>query len=85
MTGDFNAAPDAPEILALVGSERISNATKDIGGTIHHFGKASEEGMPQIDYIFTDMDFSGGFAVPSEPKNGIYISDHKPVIAFVHK
>lgn len=81
MTGDFNATPESDEISLLVSHERINNATADIGGTFHGFGKLSPENMRQIDYIFTDMNFGGAFAVPDEPKNGIYISDHRPVIA----
>ena len=41
--------------------------------------------MSKIDYIFTDMacDASKSFVVPDEPVDGIYISDHRPVVSYI--
>ncbi len=89
ITGDMNAVPGTPEIDAFTAYEingrPVINATSDVGGTFHAFGKYSEEKMPQIDYIFTDLpcDTSKSFVLPDEPVDGVYISDHRPVCAFI--
>lgn len=85
LTGDFNAGPESDEIAVITSNNRIKNATKNIGGTFHGFGRISTETMRQIDYIFTDMEISEAFAIQDEPQSGIYISDHRPVIACVEK
>ena len=66
-------------------SEKYTNATENIGETFHDFGKTLPENAKQIDYIFTDMrtDVRESFALRKEPKNGIYLSDHHPVCAFL--
>lgn len=83
LTGDFNAAPWTDEIKIL--SEKYTNATENIGETFHDFGKTPPENAKQIDYIFTNMDTDSrkAFALRKEPENGIYLSDHHPVCAFV--
>ena len=83
LTGDFNASPNADEIKLI--TEKYTNATKDIGETFHDFGRTPPETAKQIDYIFTNMnvDCKDSFALRQEPKNGIYLSDHHPVCAFV--
>ncbi len=89
ITGDMNANPGTPEIEAFtayeINGKPVINATADVGGTFHGFGKYSPEKMPQIDYIFTDLpcDTSRSFVLPDEPVDGIYISDHRPVCAFI--
>ena len=87
ITGDMNAHPGTPEIEAFTSptpcGRPVVDATNLIPGTFHAFGK--RETMSKIDYIFTDMpcDPSKSFAVPDEPVDGVYISDHRPVCAFV--
>ncbi len=89
ITGDMNARPDAPEIAAFTSSEPcgrpVIDATASLGGTFHAFGKLTPEQMSKIDYIFTDMacDASKSFVVPDEPVDGIYISDHRPVVSYI--
>lgn len=89
ITGDMNALPGTPEIEAFTAYELngkpVINATAEVGGTFHAFGKYSPEKMPQIDYIFTSLpcDISKSFVLPDEPVDGIYISDHRPVCAFI--
>ncbi len=89
ITGDMNALPGTPEIDAFTAYEPagrpVVNATADVGGTFHGFGKYSPEDMNQIDYIFTDLpcDKSRSFVLPDDPVNGLYISDHRPVCAFI--
>lgn len=89
ITGDMNANPGTPEIEAFtayeINGKPVVNTTADVGGTFHAFGRYSREKMPQIDYIFTDLpcDTSKSFVIIDEPVEGIYISDHSPVCAFV--
>lgn len=87
ITGDMNARPDSAAIAAFTEfrpcGEEVIDATRELGGTFHGFGHLEEP--IKIDYIFTDMPCSpkDSFIVPNEPINGIYISDHCPVCAFV--
>lgn len=89
ITGDMNAKPGTPEIEAFtayeINGKPIINATANVGGTFHGFGKCPADSMPQIDYIFTDLpcDVTRSFALPDEPADGVYISDHRPVCAFI--
>ena len=41
--------------------------------------------MSKIDYIFTDLtaDKTESYRVEDAPVDGVYISDHFPVVAFV--
>lgn len=69
----------------------LTDATVNVGGTFHGFGqrKADAEGPKnrpsKIDYIFTNLatDPRESYAVEDIPVDGIYISDHLPVVAFV--
>ncbi len=87
VTGDMNAKPGTPEIEAFTQftpcGAPVIDATEKLGGTFHAFGKL--EVPVKIDYIFTDMpcDKDESFVVPNEPVDGIYITDHCPVCAFV--
>lgn len=87
VTGDMNARPGTPEIEAFTNfapcGAPVIDATEKLGGTFHGFGKL--EVPVKIDYIFTDMpcDTDESFIVPNEPVDGIYITDHCPVCAFV--
>ena len=89
ITGDMNAYPGTPEIEAFTAYELcgrpVIDATAGVGGTFHGFGKYAPEKMPQIDYIFTSLpcDISKSFVLPDEPVEGVYISDHRPVCAFI--
>jgi len=89
ITGDMNAKPDTPEIYAFTDATPAGRPTKDatclLGGTFHGFGKYADEQMPKIDYVFTDMkcDENESFIVPDEHPDGLYISDHRPVVAFI--
>lgn len=88
LTGDMNARPDASEILAFTTSlsnRNVVDATSGIGGTFHGFGKYSASDAPKIDYIFTDAktDPTESYKLDDEPVDGVYISDHTPVCAFI--
>jgi endonuclease/exonuclease/phosphatase family metal-dependent hydrolase len=84
ITGDMNAKPQTPEInvfTSQIGGRQIKDLTEDIGSTYHGFGKAKES--VKIDYIFTDLEADKGECVKIEDNSvdGIYISDHNPVMA----
>ncbi|MBR2907628.1 MAG: endonuclease/exonuclease/phosphatase family protein [Clostridia bacterium] len=85
LTGDFNATPDAPEITAFTACKdrEIVDVTREIPTTFHKFGERKDP--LKIDYIFTDMpsDPAESYAVEDNPVDGLYISDHRPVIGFV--
>ena len=89
ITGDMNAVPGTPEIDAFtayeINGKPVIDATATLGGTFHGFGKYSPERAPKIDYIFTDLpcDTSKSYIVTDTPADGLYISDHNPVCAFV--
>ena len=82
LTGDFNACPGTPVVETF--SAHLTELTKDLGYTFHGFGQCEESKRPHIDYIFTDGKSAGeAYKVKDEPVNGIYISDHYPICAFV--
>ena len=80
VTGDFNAKPDSEEIRLITedGSLGLLDATKQIPGTFHAYGKISN---CKVDYIFSNMLCAQSYAVEDIPEDGVYISDHNPVIA----
>ena len=81
MTGDFNAEPDSAEIKLITDCSFISDVTKDIGATFHAYGQLKNP--IKIDYVFTNKSLTATevYKVKDEPKDGVYISDHNPVIA----
>lgn len=85
LTGDMNAWPNTPEIQAFISCKdrTIVDVTANITGTFHAFG--TRPTMSKIDYIFTDLltDPAEAYAVEDIPVDGLYISDHMPVIGFV--
>ena len=89
VTGDMNALPDSPEIYAFTDAEPagrpVKDATRLLGGTFHGFGKRPGAEMSKIDYVFTDMpcDEAESYMLSADPVDGVYISDHCPVVAFV--
>lgn len=86
LTGDFNATPDTAEIKMITASKAfpMTDATSLLGPTFHAFGTIPEDKRVKIDYIFTNLptDPSEAYALSDEPVDGIYISDHQPVVAF---
>ena len=83
LTGDLNAEPASDEIRMLAAT--LTDTTAHLSGTFHNFGKLSPETAPKIDYIFTTLpsDTSKTYAIKDTPVDGFYISDHKPVVAFI--
>ena len=81
MTGDFNAEPESREIRLITECPFVSDVTRDVGATFHAYGKL--DNPVKIDYIFTNLatDPRESYAVEDIPVDGIYISDHLPVVA----
>lgn len=84
ITGDFNAGPDSRAIAVLTGNSKFPmvDCTANIGPTFHAY---SDKPYAKIDYIFTNMpcDINETVLYHDEPVEGVYLSDHSPVVAFV--
>ncbi|MBE6594020.1 MAG: endonuclease/exonuclease/phosphatase family protein [Ruminococcaceae bacterium] len=84
ITGDFNALPDSPEIKLIVENKDypIVEATSKVESTFHAF---SPKLRGKIDYVFTSLkcDPDESVLYEDEPVDGVYLSDHRPVAAFV--
>lgn len=89
ITGDMNALPGDQAIKEFLSSapngKSCVDATSNVGGTFHAFGRKVGEERTKIDYIFTDMDCdaSESFAISEPPVDGVYVSDHDPVMAYI--
>ncbi len=91
LTGDFNAGPgSAPYSVITSGFDQVPalldayvmslNGEPDNTGTFNGFGSEKED--RRIDYIFTSPDWKiMDCNILKIQKDGIYISDHYPVIA----
>ncbi len=84
LTGDMNARPDTAEIRAFGEGPvpGLTDVTAALGGTFHDFGRKTPG---KIDYIFTnaDCDPTESRIIEDIPKDGVYLSDHYPVCAYV--
>ena len=96
LTGDLNTLPDAPILRIFSENSHLAfkDATSLIDATFHAFGQIGESEFwrkrygtdkVKIDYIFTTLptDPEAAFAVEDIPVDGIYISDHRPVVAYI--
>lgn len=82
LTGDFNAFPDSPTVKTF--GAHLKDLTEEIDGTFHGYGKFIGRNIQKIDYIFSDgKKVSRSYAVSDESVDGIYISDHYPICAFI--
>lgn len=82
VTGDFNAYPNSPEIKVFTDAG-IKDCTAQIDHTYHAYGQLNQK--CKIDYVFTNMkcDESLSYAQEDNGVDGIYISDHYPVVSFI--
>lgn len=84
ITGDFNAEPNEDCIKLMVENNDfpLVEATSSIGPTFHAYTKKP---FAKIDYVFTSLkcDPSESVLYDDEPVNGVYMSDHRPIAAFV--
>lgn len=81
--GDFNARPESETVEYCNNFKEISlfEATKDIKSTFHAFGKKTED--CKIDYIFVSDELKGkvkSVCAWKDVENGIYLSDHYPIV-----
>ena len=96
LTGDLNTLPSSDLLKIFLESAPLpfTDATCRIEETFHAFGKVGKSSYWQekygtdkvkIDYIFTTLptDPETSFAVEDIPVDGIYISDHRPVVAYI--
>ena len=59
----------------------LSDTAEHVTHTFHGFGKLEKD--CRIDYIFTNAPFENGRRVEDAPVDGVYISDHHPMVADV--
>jgi len=82
-TGDFNAKPHSEPIRYMMEGcpqRKIVDATAELGGTFHGFGKVEN---CKIDYIFTNLAFRDSYQISCPPVDGVYLSDHDPICTYV--
>lgn len=81
LSGDFNASPDTAEMKLLISENDLGlhDATANLPGTFHNYGRR----IPtfKCDYIFSTLSCCESHIVEDIPVNGVYISDHNPVVA----
>lgn len=84
LTGDMNAEPtsDCIKVALDLKGRNVKDATAAIERSFHNFGNPPNEYI-KIDYIFTDADPIEAYAVKDEPVDGVYISDHYPICAWI--
>lgn len=85
LLGDFNAFPDSETIKYCNEYEEIElvELTEDIPVTFHNFGKKLPDDGVKIDYIYTNRPLIKNkisAEVWDDVKDGIYLSDHYPVV-----
>ena len=80
LTGDFNMLPDAEAMKLIDDQGAFTDLSKDVPGTFHFFGKLAEP--KKIDYIFGAGQFEC-CRLDHKMRDGLYLSDHDPVIAEV--
>ena len=82
LVGDFNSTPEKPGIQLLLSDESVGivDVTKDIPSSGHGWSTAPGA---KCDYIFSNLPCSKSYAVEDIPVNGVFISDHNPVVAYL--
>ena len=78
--GDLNSHPGTPSICAFVENNGLElvDTTVQVGGTFHGYG--TRVPSYKCDYIFSNVPYSESHLVEDFPENGVYISDHNPVV-----
>ena len=80
LCGDMNAEPSEKCIVEAnrFDCPRISDLTSDIMSSFHDFGRLDRQA--KIDYIFSDAEQIGKCTAWTDSENGIYLSDHYPLL-----
>lgn len=89
ITGDFNTFSDGDVYASMIAGADDAAVTADIaveaGITFHNYGKKEDKGQGAIDFIFvtkgTPVDT---YKVIKNTVQGMYPSDHYPIIADIH-
>jgi endonuclease/exonuclease/phosphatase family metal-dependent hydrolase len=85
ITGDFNASPKSEPIQQVLADGKFFDTRLLVPSvpesiTYHEFGKIPVEKRTIIDYIFVTGDVAvNTYTVVPEKREGIYLSDHRPV------
>ncbi len=81
LMGDLNAKPEEESIriLSSDASTGIVDVTANIKDSFHWWGQLNPR--IKIDYIFSNLPCAESHAVEDNPDDGVYISDHNPVVA----
>ena len=79
ITGDLNATPDAPELAPLLADPRFRDASSGLGGTFHDYDRRAE--AEKIDYVCLTQEWQVLRAqLLHEKRDGLFLSDHDPVV-----
>jgi endonuclease/exonuclease/phosphatase family metal-dependent hydrolase len=83
ITGDFNSEPDSEVIQHVIESGEFRGLiAPEVPGTFHDFGRIPVERRKYIDFIFvTDAFDVLSCEVLPEKHQGIFLSDHMPVVS----
>lgn len=79
LTGDMNAFPDSECIALMKSVPGVCEVTENIPTTFHKYGEITYD--YKIDYIFTNATPISSYAIEDSSVDGVYISDHYPVVA----
>lgn len=82
LMGDFNAEPDCEEIKIIEESSPLEDITCSIMYTFHDYGRLEDK--VKIDYIYKSKEIKcSKVGVWDDIEDGIYLSDHYPVEAYL--
>ena len=83
LTGDMNSKPDelAMQLPLEIPDCPLVDATAHILHTSHDFGITTQN--TKIDYIFTNANVLECYPRDDKPVDGVWISDHYPVVALL--
>ncbi len=88
ITGDFNTYSDGDVYASMTAGADDAAFTAentDSGITYHNYGKKADEGQGAIDFIFLTKDTPvDTYKVIRDTVQGMYPSDHYPIVADIH-
>lgn len=88
ITGDFNTYSDGDVYASMIAGAddaAFTAETADSGITYHNYGKKADEGQGAIDFIFVTKDTPvDTYKIIRDTVQGMYPSDHYPIIADIH-
>ena len=82
LTGDFNARPESEEMRMITADTELGlmDASVGISGSFHNFGRC----VPwKCDYIFSNRSALECRLIEDTPVDGVYLSDHNPIVASI--